>query len=172
MGVKGEGGGGGSRLLCHLGGAAHQGGVAVVHAVEKAQGNHTFFLFQVLTPRKSFLLWSARPGSAGSGRENPPPGHRPDRPRPGPPGRAYFRCGLSFPPAGWSGSGPGARQNRRPPAAAGQRDLPPPVPAPASPPGPGQSPPTGSGAGRKAFPYVFGRGNRLRRNICTFEKRQ
>ena len=55
VGIKGKGRGGGAGLPGHLGGAAHEGGVAVVHAVKESQRDHAFFLFQLVTPRKSFL---------------------------------------------------------------------------------------------------------------------
>ena len=54
VGVKGKGGGDGPQFLGHLGGAAHQGAVAIVDPIKEAQSDHSFFLFQLLTPRKSF----------------------------------------------------------------------------------------------------------------------
>ena len=63
VGIKGKGRGGGADLLGHLGGAAHEGGVAVVHPVKKAQGDDTFFLFQLHYTSKKLLIVVRRPAS-------------------------------------------------------------------------------------------------------------
>ncbi len=62
------------QFLGHLGGAAHQGAVAIVDPIKEAQSDHSFFLFQLLyTSKKLFdsgepaLVQAAQARKAPSG---------------------------------------------------------------------------------------------------------
>lgn len=111
-----------------------------------------FFCSKFLHLEKAFYCGQHALGQPAQGEKIPRRAIDPVDPVRGLQGERISVADFLFRPLAGQGQGRVPGQNRRPPAAAGQRDLPPPVPAPASPPGPGQNPPTGSGAREKSVP--------------------